>query len=165
MLPSSFRKLRNLPSDERWLLMQALVFLPLTSLGVHVLGVGRWQGILAGLTPFKKIRDPNSDAVANCSDERWVAVADSPATRQRVRVIARIMRTAAQHGIFRPNCLQRSLVLWWLLRRNHIAGEIRFGARREAGKLKAHAWVECFGFALNESSDVCLHYSRFEGVA
>ena len=154
----SFQKLQRLPSDERWLLAQALVVLPLTLVGVRTLSVGRWQRLLNRFSPSVKTRNPNSNA------DGQVAQVDEQAVRQRVRVIARVMRIAAAHGIFRPNCLQRSLVLWWLLRRNHIASEIRFGARREDGQLKAHAWVECFGFALNEPTNVCLHYSTFAVV-
>ena len=159
----SFRKFQELPGDERWLLAQALILLPLTLTGVALLGVGRWQRLLTKLAPSDRLPNSNSNADQR-STGRSPAQVDEQAVRQRVRVIARIMRIAAAHGIFRPNCLQRSLVLWWLLRRNHIASEIRFGARREAGELKAHAWVECFGFALNESSDVCRHYSPFEAL-
>lgn len=161
---NNFRKLQSLPADERSLLAQALVLLPLTVLGVHLLGVGRWRRILAKLTPFRGIRGANSSVAENQS-QPTPALGDCPATRQQARVIARIMRIAKEHGIYQPNCLQQSLVLWWLLGRNRIESEIRFGARKEAGQLLAHAWVECFGFALNESTDVCRHYSPFEGVA
>ena len=160
---SRFRKLQRLPADERWLLLQALVLLTLTALGVRAFGVGRWRRMLAKLTPFRRVRNPNS-SIADQS-QRSLPLQDSPATRQRVRVIARSLRIAAEHGIYHPNCLQRALVLWWLLGRNRIESEIRFGARKEEGQLVAHAWVECFGFALNESSDVCQHYSPFKSVA
>jgi hypothetical protein len=160
----SLGKLRRLSRDERWLLLQALVLLPLTALGVRAFGVGRWQRMLAKLTPVRGIRNPNSSSAGDQS-QRSLPLQDSPATRQRVRAIARSITIAAEHGIYHPNCLQRSLVLWWLLGRNRIASEIRFGARKEDGELKAHAWVECLGFALNEDQDVCRHYSPFEIVA
>jgi hypothetical protein len=150
-----------LSRDERWLLAQALVLLPLTVLGLYLLGVRRWQRALTKLTPLGETRNPNPNQGRSRSTPA-VAIADDQSVRERVRVIARIMRITAEHGLYRPNCLQQSLVLWWLLGRNRIASEIRFGARKEDGELKAHAWVECLGFALNEDQDVCRHYSPFE---
>src|ERR1700738_4315419 len=136
--------------DERWLLAQALVFLPLTVLGVHAVGVARWPRTLIKLTLFRKNPDPNSDDAESQSTEHSFAPGDGQANSQRAFVIARIVRIAAQHGIYRANCLQQSLGLWWLLRRDRIESEIRFGARKEELQLKAHAWVECFGIVLNE---------------
>ena len=42
-------------------------------------------------------------------------------------------------------CLRRSLVLTALLRRRGLPATVRFGVRRQAGPLLAHAWVECDG--------------------
>ena len=42
-------------------------------------------------------------------------------------------------------CLRRSLVLTALLRRRGLSANVRFGVRREADLLLAHAWVECDG--------------------
>ena len=42
-------------------------------------------------------------------------------------------------------CLRRSLVLAALLRRRGRPATVRFGVRRQAGLLLAHAWVECDG--------------------
>ena len=160
----SFRKLQRLSVDERWLLAQALVFLPLTVLGIHALGVTRWQRALTKLTLFRKNPDPNSDDAESQSTGHSFAPGDGQVTSQRARVIARIVRIAARHGIYRANCLQQSLVLWWLLRRDRIDSDIRFGARKEELQLKAHAWVECFGIVLNEDGDVHQRFSPFEGV-
>jgi hypothetical protein len=148
------------------LLGQAFVLLPLTALGVHLLGVKRWQSALAKLTPFGATRNfHEKNGVRGRSTTPAGAIADEHSLRRRARVIARVMRIAAGHSFYRPNCLQQSLVLWCLLGRNRIASELRFGARKEAGQLKAHAWVECCGLALNEDPNVCQHYSVFEAVA
>jgi hypothetical protein len=61
-----------------------------------------------------------------------------------------MVRVAASRGPYRGNCLQQSLTLWWLLRRQNIESQIRFGARKDGGEFKAHAWVEVDGYALNE---------------
>ena len=141
---SSFRKLRRLSANERRLLTQALVLLPLTFCGVYVLGVSRWQRILTRLASFgtTSSRDSLRDVAAS----------------EQVSEVARAVKIAAERGLFQANCLQQTLVLWCLLRRNHIDSELRFGARKQEGQVQAHAWVELNGVALNEASDVCLHF-------
>ena len=139
---SSFRKLQRLSADQRWLLAQALVLLPLTLLGVYAVGVKRWQRALDRLFAGRR------------STKHSVAIGNDEAASERARLIARMVRIAAEYGIYRANCLQQSLVLWWLLRRESIESEIRFGARKEESQLQAHAWVVVGGRALNEDNGV-----------
>ncbi len=47
-------------------------------------------------------------------------------------------------------CLERSLTLWWMLRRQGIPSEIHFGGRLEDDVLEAHAWLEVDGVALTD---------------
>ena len=75
---------------------------------------------------------------------------------------ARAVRSVELNGMSRPNCLERSLTLWWLLRRDGIDGELHIGARKEDGQLKAHAWVELRGEVLNDSPEIHNHYARFD---
>ena len=49
-------------------------------------------------------------------------------------------------------CLRRSLVLTALLRRRGRPATLRFGVRREAELLLAHAWVECDGAVVDAAS-------------
>jgi len=149
---SRFRKLQQLSASERRLLIQALVLLPLTFCGVYVLGVSRWHRFLAQLASFGNT--PN----------RTLVIADVE-TAMQAQAIARMVKIAAEKGIYEARCLQQTLVLWCLLRRNQIESEIRFGARKKEKELQAHAWVEVSGVALNEDSDVCLHFSPLEGDA
>jgi len=144
---SSIRKLQTLSVTERRLLTQALILLPLTFWGVYALGVSRWLRFLARLASF-----------GITSNHNPVIVADAAPTEQ-AGAIARIVKIAAEKGVYQAKCLPQTLVLWCLLRRNHIESEIRFGARKQGGELQAHAWVEVGGVALNEDSDVCLHFS------
>ena len=143
---SSFRKLRQLSANERSLLTQALILLPLTFCGVYALGVSRWCRFLGQLASLPIALNRNS------SHADTEAIAEAQA-------IARIVKIAAEQGIYQAKCLQQTLVLWCLLRRNHIESDIRFGARKAGGELQAHAWVEVSGIALNEDSDVCVHFS------
>jgi hypothetical protein len=161
LLITSFRKAQRLSTDERRLLAQALVFLPLTLCGVYVLGIRRWQRFLIRLTSGTRtsLSTRTKNLLPATSNRE-----DSLAAIERAGVIARIVKIAAEHGIFHANCLQQTLVLWFLLCRNGIPSDICFGARKEAGQLQSHAWIECFGIALNEDSEVRQHFSVFEGV-
>jgi hypothetical protein len=58
--------------------------------------------------------------------------------------------------------LEKSLTLWWLLRREGIVSSVRIGARKASGKFEAHAWVERDGAALNEPGAQHRHYATFD---
>jgi hypothetical protein len=137
----SWSKLWALSAREKCLIAQTLLVLPINGLAVHLTGFNRWQAILSRLAPV----------------DRTGAEAPPESVLDRVHQVARMVRVAALHGPYRGSCLQQSLTLWWLLRRQKIESDIRFGARREDGKIEAHAWVEFRGFALNE--DASLHHS------
>ena len=140
---NSFRKTRRLSGSEKRLLAQALVLLPLTRGAVYLLGIKHWQRFLSRLaTTSNSNHDPE----------------------QRAHVIARMVKIAAERRIINANCLQQTLVLWFLLRRNGIDGVICFGTRKQEGEAQAHAWVESFGNVLNEDQEVGRHFSPFAGV-
>jgi hypothetical protein len=77
-------------------------------------------------------------------------------------IITNAASSAEHHGLGTPNCLERSLTLWWLLRREGIEGELHFGARKSESRFEAHAWVELRGIVLNDSPTVHKHYARFD---
>jgi hypothetical protein len=70
---------------------------------------------------------------------------------------------AARNLFFSTNCLEKSLVLWWLLRRRGIAAELRIGARKELGRFEAHAWVEMDSQVMNDAGEEHRHFVPFEG--
>ena len=162
---SSLRKLRALSWEERWLLVQASLLLPLTALVVHTIGVGRWQRVLARHTPFKSTSISDSRFATAKSTGTTEDSGEGPSSIQKARMIAKTVRVAAQHGFYQANCLEQSLVLCWLLARKGIESELRFGARKEDVRLEAHAWVECCGVPLNEAADVHEQFRPFEAVA
>jgi hypothetical protein len=84
--------------------------------------------------------------------------------REQVVTAVRMVNAAERYGLTRPTCLEKSLALWWLLRRQGITSSIRIGARTAQGKLEAHAWVECKGAALNEPADEHRHYATFDAA-
>lgn len=70
----------------------------------------------------------------------------------RARAITRLVSAAARRTPWAGACLQRSLVLWGMLRRRGIDSAIRTGVRKVDGQFRAHAWVQCQGEALGEGS-------------
>ena len=140
-------------ASERRLLIQAVVMLPLTALGLRLFGFNRWYAGLARLTKgrFNSIFVPNKKGVLGKSQKEII-----------IRRTLRFMRLAVRHGFYGGNCLSRSLTLWWLLRRQGIASDLRIGVRMKEEHFEAHAWVEVEGYPLNESEHVHQRYAAFE---
>lgn len=81
----------------------------------------------------------------------------------RAKSVARIVNLAAGSGPVRATCLRRSLLLWWLLRRDGIETVVKVGVHRGGdGALDAHAWVEYLGLPLNDTDDVADRFIPFE---
>ena len=133
----------RLETHERRVLVAALWMLPLTRLALVLLGFRRWQTFLTRLVPHSPQPVP-ADAAA------------------RGAMAARMVRAAAREGLGHPNCLSRSLVLWWLLARQGLPAELRIGTRKKDDALEAHAWVELDGVALGEEDDPHAHYAAFD---
>jgi hypothetical protein len=158
---SNLKKVLALSRDEKLLLLQALIALPLTKAALPLVGLKRWQKTLSSICRKNQPGDVSSPA-SFFVPHLNVPLRAQGNELQRARAVARIVKAASSHGPVTGNCLQQSVVLWWLLRRNAIASEIMFGARREDGEFQAHAWVECFGRPLNEATDVHNDYSFFQ---
>lgn len=142
----NWRKFHQLSWLERWLLVQALLLLPLMALALRLLGFRRLQIALVNLTSI------------NCmlvSNKTQAALAQAYST-------VRIVRAAVRYGPYHANCLQHSLTLWWLLRCQGIESDLRIGVRKEASRFEAHAWVDYLGFTLNDSSDIHQRFAAFD---
>ncbi len=83
---------------------------------------------------------------------------------QTAKQIARIVRAAANYGLYRAKCLEQALVLSSLIERHGIPNQISFGARKAARNIEAHAWVTCFGVDLNEDRGIEQRFSPFVEV-
>ena len=138
-----------LNSQERGMFLRAAVLLPMISLSLRIRGFRATQQSLQSFPFFSK-------AVKHSPEN----VADS----ERLRLVVRMVNAAVRHGWARPTCLEKSLALWWLLRRHGIASSVRIGARAAGGKLEAHAWVEREGAALNEPAGEHRHYAAFDAA-
>jgi hypothetical protein len=129
------------------MVLEAAAALAATWLGVRVLGFRRWKRVLLSLT---------SGAANPVS-------ATGPCLPDLSRSIVQTEEAAARHLFFKFNCLEQSLALWWLFRKRGIAAELRIGARKEEGRLEAHAWVEIGGAVVNETGEGHLHFLPFDG--
>ena len=122
----SLRKLSQLSSREAWLLVQAALLLPAVRLALKFVTVAQVQNLVE-----RALRNPQALKIS------------TPAT-------ARIVRIAARRGLYHFKCLDQSLVLGWLLRRQGIDARIVFGARKGDDSMEAHAWVEVDRVAISD---------------
>jgi hypothetical protein len=141
-----WRTFQRLSWRERGLFFLALFLLPITALALRLMGLRRTQAVMMRLSPSPNPRGEN---------ERGSP--DQPA-----RVLAKFVRAAAAHGPYRANCLQQSLVLWWLLRQRRIESNLYLGVSKVPGGMEAHAWVECGGRPPNDREDAYLRFTPFQ---
>ena len=85
-----------------------------------------------------------------------------PEAREEVQVTCRMVRAAVRYSVAQYTCLEESLTLWYLLRKQGIPACLRIGVRKENEKFEAHAWVEYGGEALNQDEAMHRHYAAFE---
>jgi hypothetical protein len=145
-LQEKWRRFRMRSPEERRLILLAALILPVTKIGLRVFGFIRWRELIEkfSLSP-------------SLSQALPISAQNEPAVR-----IVRAVRSAELHGLTKPNCLERSMTLWWMLRREGIEGELHIGAKKQDGKFEAHAWVELGGKVLNDDVEVHQHYARFD---
>ncbi len=87
----------------------------------------------------------------------------SPPSVERAQSIAALVDTGnKRYSLYIADCLTRSLVLQFMLRRRNIPATLRLGVRTITGQFEAHAWVEYEGSALNELEDVRTVYAPFD---
>ena len=137
-----------LPAQDKWLLAQSLVVLPVNGLALRLMSFKRWQAILSRFALLDGAR-PEATIEARLDSARKTAT---------------IVRIAAARGPYRGNCLPQSLTVWWLLRCQKLDSHIRFGARKADDKLAAHAWVEFHCVALNDGPAFNRSFTPFESV-
>jgi hypothetical protein len=136
----------RLTGFERGTVVEAAVALTVTWAGLRLAGFRRWKIMLAWLAP--------------------AGVEDSFPSSSRLesaRVITRMESAAARNLFFHASCLERSIVLWWLLRSRGIPVEVVIGARRQAQRFEAHAWVEFEGTVLSDDNEAHAHFVPFDG--
>jgi hypothetical protein len=59
-------------------------------------------------------------------------------------------------------CLDRSVFLWFLMRRRSIDGRLRIGVAYDKSRLDGHAWIELDGSVINDDPDVADRFTVFD---
>jgi Transglutaminase-like superfamily len=142
----TWRSFWRLPGFERTIALEAGLAHLITLVGLRLAGFRRWKNLLDRLSH------------ANSSD----GTPNPPSGANPVREIARLQAATARHLPFRTNCLEQSLVLCWLLERHGIPADLRIGARKEADRFEAHAWVEVAGCPVDAGSEEHIHFVPFK---
>jgi hypothetical protein len=143
----AWRRFYRLSSGERSIVLEAVGALGTTWLALRLAGFRRCRKLLSQLIP-------------STTPELGL---DRSALAESAHSIARLESAAARNLPLKTNCLEQSLVLWWLLRRRGIAAELRIGARKDSNGFEAHAWVEWKGEVLDETNGEHLHFVPFDG--
>src|SRR5262249_5923850 len=133
-------------SGDRWTLVQAMIMLPLAAILLRLTGLRGCQRLFSRFITVPYARNKQSSDLA----------------LPRAFQVSHLVGLALRHGLYSANCLQKSLVLWWLLRRQGIQSELQFGTRKESGQFEAHAWIEIEGVVVNDSGEVRRMYTTFE---
>ena len=132
-------KFMALKRHEKGIFIASCLLLPLVWIALRPLGFRRTRNLLS---LFGRGKD-----VISSMDE--------------VRRLSYLVNAAAGNGLRNANCLERSLLLWWTLRRKGVAADIRFGALNVSGSFNAHAWVEWNGVILNDRADIASEFAPF----
>jgi hypothetical protein len=140
-----WRKFRAHTPEQRSLILRAVRHECLALAGLRLLGFRRCKRLIERFS-----LPPQGRNSAAC------------AAPERAIQIVRATQSVERNLPFPPNCLERSLALWWMLRGEGFPAELHIGARQGPQGFEAHAWVEDGGRVLNDSPDVHRHYARFD---
>jgi len=140
-----FRRFRRLSGFERGVVLEALIALPVAWLAVRLLG-------------FRVCRGAFEERARAARNSSFLETD----TLNIAKRIARLEAVTASNLFFRTSCLEQSLVLCRLLRRRGMKATLRIGARKEADRFEAHAWVEMAGNVVDGGGTEHLHFRPFE---
>jgi hypothetical protein len=141
-----FRRFRRLSGFERAVVLEAVITLPIAWLAVRLLG-------------FRICRAAFEEPARAARNSRFLETD----TLNIAKRIARLEVVTAANLFFRTSCLEQSLVLCRLLRRRGVNATLRIGARKEADRFEAHAWVEMAGNVVDGGGGTeHLHFRPFE---
>jgi Transglutaminase-like superfamily/Coenzyme PQQ synthesis protein D (PqqD) len=122
-------------------LVRCLSCLTVVSLGLRVFGL------------FRVVQ-----AIYRWTDVGGVVSSDAILSQE----IADRVETARAFGVFRPQCLDKSVCLLWLLRWCRVDATLRLGA--VAQPFAAHAWVEVRGVPLGQDQARLRLYAMFPPI-
>ena len=144
MIRTRIRQLENLTYEEWLLLVTALVLLPLIAVALHLTGFRRTHQLMSLFSGKGSPETPRQETPLPNAGQ-----------------VARMVTVAANYGPYRANCMKKSMLIWWLLKRRAIHTEIRIGICKHPSELQAHAWVEFDGKVLNDRQNIAEQFTPF----
>jgi hypothetical protein len=142
-----WRRFRRLSGFERGIVLEAAAGLLISWLAVRLLGFRVCRSIFE-----KRLAGRNS----------WNSMSGEADALMVARRIAHLEAMTATNLFFRTSCLEQSLVLCRMLRHRGMNADLRIGARKEANRFEAHAWVELNGTVLAGGETEHLHFVPFQ---
>jgi Transglutaminase-like superfamily len=139
-----WRRFRRLSGFERGVVLEAAATLPFAWLAVRLLGFRICK------SAFERQRIIAGDSKVPKADALDIA-----------RRIAYLEAVTAANLFFHTSCLERSLALCRMLRRRGMNPGLRIGARKEANRFEAHAWVELNGIVPDGGEAEHTHFVPF----
>lgn len=143
----TWQRFRRLSGFERGIVLQAAAGLLISWLAVRLLGFRVCKSV------FEKPLDGRNS---------WKSKPGEADALGMARRIAHLEAVTATNLFFRTSCLEQSLVLCRMLRHRGMNADLRIGARKEANRFEAHAWVELDGTVLDGGGAEHLHFVPFE---
>ena len=143
----TWRRFRRLSGFERGIVLEAAAGLLISWMAVRLLGFRVCRAV------FEKLLAARNSWNSKSGEADSLGVA---------RRIAHLEAVTATNLFFRTSCLEESLVLCRMLRNRGISADLRIGARKEANRFEAHAWVEFDGTVLDGGETEHLHFVPFE---
>lgn len=143
-----FRAWNSFSVFQRYLIIQALILLPLVNLSLNILGYKRTYFLITKLF----FLSPNTYAIK----PELVISRQIITTTNMVTIAAKYYKSAT--------CLRKSLTLWFLLRNQGIETELKIGTRFNQGEFQAHAWVEYQGYVVGEPQGVKQSFVAFDNL-
>lgn len=154
----------QLQRAEQWILIQCVLLLPLVAGLLRTIGLARCWALLQRAGPHPLTPSPHPLTPSPRCGEGEPQLRGGQGVRKLAGTV-RMVEVAARHLPWRPTCLPRSLVLWFLLRRQGVAAELRIGVQKRRQHLEAHAWVEVDHRVVNDAPDIAAEYQPFESIA
>ncbi len=143
----TWQRFRRLSGFERGIVLEAAAGLLISWLAVRLLGFRVCRSVFE-----KPLAARNS----------WNSKSGEADVLGVARRIAHLEAVTATNLFFRTSCLELSLVLCRMLRRRGMNADLRIGARKEANRFEAHAWVELGGTVIDGGAAEHLHFAPFE---
>ncbi len=108
-------------------MLRLALALPLVAGMLRVAGYVRSRRWLETFSNTNNVRDP------------------SEAELQQAQRVAQLAGLIGRHGAVTATCLRQSLLVYWWLRRDGFAPELKIGVRKQDQLFDAHSWVELMG--------------------